>query len=298
MGCQMLVATEDESRQAEQQLNEVPGWFADWEQRLSRFRPESELNKLNQRAGMAVQVSPIVWKVMQAALNAWLASDGLVNPAVLPALERSGYVKSFQQIGEVISIKEHDSVPIPQTFSDIKFDESKCTVFLPEGMRIDFGGVAKGWAAHQAMQRLSDLGPVLVDAGGDVAISKPLSGNSPWVIGVNNPFNRGAHIEKINLREGGVATSGRDHRRWQQGGEWQHHIIDPHSGKPAETDLLSVTVVAKTVMEAEMAAKVVFILGSEVGLDWLDRREGATGLAVLENGELLGSHGIEDYLRN
>ena len=298
MGCQMLVAIEDESHQAEQRLNEVPGLLAGWEQALSRFRPDSELNSLNQQAGAWVSVSPVMWDVVQSAMTAWRESDGLVTPAVLPALERSGYIQSFQQPGEVMTLDAFDPEPVLQSFSEIEFDERKHTVFLPEGMRLDFGGVAKGWAAHQATQQLSDLGPVLVDAGGDIAINGLLNGSEPWVIGVNDPFNRGAQIEKLYLRDGGVATSGRDHRRWLQGGEWRHHVIDPRSGRPAETDLLSVTVIARDVMEAEMAAKVVLILGSRAGLEWLDRREGATGLAVLENGELLGSHGIEDYLRN
>jgi thiamine biosynthesis lipoprotein len=148
------------------------------------------------------------------------------------------------------------------------------------------------------MNMLSELGSVLVDAGGDIAVNRARSGHIPWVIGVNDPFNRGAYLEKIYLGEGGVATSGRDHRQWKQGGKLRHHIIDPRTGKPADTDLLSVTVVAPNVMEAEVAAKTVLILGSQSGLDWLDRHEGVAGLAVLENGELLGSHGIEMYLRN
>lgn len=305
MGCQMLVATENESRQAEQRLNEVPGWFANWEQTLSRFRPDSELNQLNQRAGYPVQVSSVMWEVMQVAMHACRESESLVTPSVLPALERSGYVRGFlqavnlaHQLAEVRAGEEIETDFDRQSFDKIELEESTRSVYLPKEMRVDFGGVAKGWAAHQAMQRLSDLGPVLVDAGGDIAISSSFGGDSPWAIGVNDPFNRGAHIEKLYVRQGGVATSGREHRRWQQGGEWRHHIIDPRTGQPAETDLLSVSVIANNVMEAEMAAKVALILGSEAGLAWLDRRDGATGLAVLENGELLGSHGIEKYLRN
>lgn len=255
MGCQMLVATENKSPKAKRRLNEVPRWFADWEQTLSRFRPDSELNKINQQAGSPVRVGPVIWEVMCAAMIAWRQSDGLVTPTVLPALERLGYVTSFQQIRGSVAIDELDSEPTCWTPSDIGFDETNREIRLPEDMRIDLGGVAKGWAAHRALQQLEDLGPVLVDAGGDIALSNSLSEGKPWVIGVNDPFNRGAHIEKLYVRKGGIATSGRDHRRWQQGGGWRHHLIDPRNGLPADTDLLSVTVVAETVTEAEMAAK-------------------------------------------
>lgn len=296
MGCQMLVAIENESHQAER-LNEVPGWFENWEQTLSRFRADSELNLLNQQAGSVVHMSSELWDVMQAAMEAWHDSDGLVTPAVLPALEHAGYVRTFEQLDEVLPSDE-SVLPVRESIQEILLDANDHTILLPQGMKLDFGGVAKGWAAHQAMQRMSDLGPVLVDAGGDIAISDSLGDGTPWPIGVNDPFNRGAQIERLYVHQGGVATSGRDHRRWQQSGEWRHHIIDPRAGLPAVTDLLSVTVIAETVMAAEMAAKVVLILGSEAGLDWLDGREGMAGLAVLGNGELLGSHGIEEYMRN
>jgi thiamine biosynthesis lipoprotein len=297
MGCQMLVATENESQQAELRLNEVPSWFANWEQIMSRFRPDSELTWLNQQTGSAVHVSPVLWEVMQAAMNAWRDSNGLVSPAILPALEHAGYVKTFRELGDPIPMEEQDR-QIREPMADIVLNGNDQAVRLPQGMKLDFGGIAKGWAAHQAMQRMSDLGQVLVDAGGDIAISDSLGDGTPWPIGVNDPFNRGAQIERLYVHQGGVATSGRDHRRWQQGGEWRHHIIDPRTGLPAVTDLLSVTVIAETVMAAETAAKVVLILGSEAGLDWLDQREGMAGLAILENGELLGSNGIEDYMRN
>lgn len=298
MGCQMLVATENESPQAEQRLNEVPSWFADWEQTLSRFRADSELNQLNARAGTAVSVSPIMWDVLQAAKFAWKESDGLVTPAVLPMLESAGYVESFESIAEGTHAGKLVAGMSAASFDATIFDEPERTILVPVGVKLDLGGVAKGWASHQAMNDLRDLGPVLMDSGGDIAISAPLSGGQPWAIGVNDPFNRGEQIETIFVSEGGVATSGRDHRRWQQGAEWRHHIIDPRSGIPADTDLISVTVIAETVMKAEMAAKRVLILGSEAGMEWLDHLENAAGLAILENGELLGSHRIENYLRN
>lgn len=299
MGCQMLVATENESSHAEKRLNEeVPSLFADWEQTLSRFRADSELNRLNDQAGKRMIVSPVMWEVLQTARDAWEQSEGLITPAVLPALESVGYSQSFEQI----SLGTMDNVALRektvQTFEEIKFDESERSIFLPTGMRLDLGGVAKGWAAHKAMAHFRDLGPLLVDSGGDIAISAFLKCGEPWEIGVNDPFNRGEHIEKVFVREGGIATSGRDHRRWQQGADWRHHIIDPRMGMPAETDLLSVTVIADNVMKAEMAAKTVLILGSEAGMKWLDRLDHASGLAVTENGELLGSQGIEKYLRN
>jgi thiamine biosynthesis lipoprotein len=91
-----------------------------------------------------------------------------------------------------------------------------------------------------------------------------------------------------------VATSGRDYRRWKQDGRWNHHIIDPRTGEPAVTDVLTATVVAPNVMEAEMAAKVVLILGSREGLEWLERRSGYAGLVVQETGAVITSRAFNN----
>jgi FAD:protein FMN transferase len=135
-----------------------------------------------------------------------------------------------------------------------------------------------------------------VDAGGDIAISGPQHDGSPWAIGVADPLNPGEDLALLMLGKSGVATSGRDYRRWQKDGRWQHHIIDPRSGLPAETDVLSATVIAPNVMEAETAAKMVLILGSQAGLDWLENQPQMAGILVLEDGCRLDSRGVRAYL--
>lgn len=137
-------------------------------------------------------------------------------------------------------------------------------------MRLDLGGIAKGWAADIAAQRLAKAGPALIDAGGDIAVSGPMADGSPWPIAIANPFAPEDSLGLLLLVRGAVATSGRDYRRWTRGGVEQHHIIDPRTGQPAQTDVLSATIVAPDGPAAEMAAKVALILGSQAGLAWLD----------------------------
>jgi thiamine biosynthesis lipoprotein len=163
-------------------------------------------------------------------------------------------------------------------------------------MSLDFGGIAKGWAAHQAMKRLQFEGPALVNAGGDIAISGPRADGSPWQIGITNPFDRKEEIEALFVNDCGVATSGKDRRRWTRNGILQHHIIDPDTNQPADTDLLTVTVIAPNVMEAEAAAKAAFILGSRVGLEWIETHPRFAALFILEDGQVLYSHKMEEFL--
>ena len=165
-----------------------------------------------------------------------------------------------------------------------------------EGAQLDFGGVAKGWAAHQAMERLRTDGPSLVDAGGDIAVSGLNSEGEAWPIGIEDPFQPDVNFEILYLENGGVATSGKDYRHWMQNGRPQHHIIDPGTGLPAETDILTATVIAPTVMKAEAIAKGIMISGSRDGLSWLDGDETLAGILVLENGQRVYSRNVENYL--
>jgi FAD:protein FMN transferase len=284
MGCQMLAAIEYPSRRAAQWLGQVPDWFETWEASLSRFRPESELNLLNQRPGETVRVSNTMWHVLQAAINAEEQSDGLVTPAVLDALVSAGYSQSFDHLEQDQFMAPADSFRLPPLRS-IGLRPEDHSICLPAGLHLDFGGVAKGWAAQQAMKRLKSRGPALVDAGGDIAISGLQADGQPWLVGIEDPLHPGQYLETLRLGRCGIATSGRDYRRWKQNGTWQHHIIDPRSGKPAQTDVLTATVIAPTVLEAEMAAKVVLIRGSKEGLHWLDMHPSFAGIVVTENGQ-------------
>ena len=297
MGCQMLAGLDGQVGRAAHQLESVPGWFETWEQALSRFREDSELNQLNRLSGQTVPVSRTLWEVLQSAQWAYEFSRGLVTPAVLDAMVNIGYDRSFEVLPE-----QNGAFPSPigtassLTFTDIETDPVHRTVSLPAGLHLDFGGVAKGWAAHQAMQRLKAYGPALVDAGGDIAISGRQQNGEPWIIGIEDPFTHGQDYDTLMLGRCGVATSGTDFRHWQQNGVWRHHIIDPRTSLPAETDLTSVTVVAPTIMQAEAATKIILITGSREGMGWLEDQPDLAGILVLENGVRLYSQNIKPYL--
>jgi thiamine biosynthesis lipoprotein len=294
MGSRMKAALECRLEQADI-LQQVPAWFAEWEQIFSRFIPDSELNRLNRNCGKSFPVSSQLWEVLKLSLENVRATNGLVTPAVLDKLEYAGYDRSFEQI-QNYAVKKYLIPADEPCLDEIIMDESKQTVTLPEYLRLDLGGVAKGWAAHQAMLRLSLVHPALVDAGGDIAISGPLAKGDAWPVGVRDPFKPGSDLALLALRNSSVATSGRDYHRWMMNGAWQHHLIDPRTGNPANTDLFTTTVTAPDVMAAEMAAKMILILGSKSGKEWLEQQPGLEGLFVLENGTLLPSRGWKEQL--
>jgi thiamine biosynthesis lipoprotein len=297
MGSRMLALVDSDAPAAGWEVAQVPGWFAEWESRLSRFRADSELGQLNRYPGQPVRVSPILWDVVQVALQAAEHTQGLVTPTLLSALEAAGYDRSFQTINEAGPAAFTVMPGRAQScdWRDVVCDARTRSICLPPGVRLDLGGFAKGWAADQAVGRLGQCAPALIDAGGDIAVSGPRADGQPWPVGVGDPRKPGTTLCVLKIAQGGVATSGRDYRRWQRDGIWQHHILDPRSARPAETDVLSATVIGRSAAEAEVATKAVLIQGSHAGLAWLEARPSLAGLLALEDGTVVLSSQMEDY---
>ncbi len=305
MGCQMAALLDSENIQAIRAIEQVPGWFEEWEQALSRFRPDSELSQLNAADGTPLKTSPTLWSVLQAALQAADWSRSLVVPTVLNSLERAGYDRSFNDFQMIPAGRKATTLTgkpvltassIPDDWTAIRMEANDHTVTVPIGVRLDFGGIAKGWAAQQALERLKPFGPAMVDASGDIAISSLRNNAKPWSVAVTDPLNAHENLDTLALGEGAVATSGIDFRRWLHNGALKHQSIVPRTGEPAKTDLMSATIIAPDLLQAEAAAKVVLILGSKDGLEWLESHYELAGLLALEDGRLIYSTGMQDYL--
>ena len=256
-------------------------FFSSVEAELSRFRSASALSQLNRAAGRGPQVvSPMLWTVLVAALDAARESGGIYDPTVLHSLERAGYDRTFEAI-EATGTTETDSPPV-RTFGSwrrIRTDDTARSVDLPGDLAVDLGGIAKGWTVEHVALALAPLGPVLVDAGGDLRVVGTVDGES-WPIGVQDPFKPERDRAFVRLRCGALATSSIGGRRWQCGDRTLHHLIDPRTGTSADSNLHSVTVHASDAMTADVAAKVILVLGSEAGTDYLVQR----GLSALLTG--------------
>ena len=161
-------------------------------------------------------------------------------------------------------------------------DRSASRIALEHGVRLDLGGIAKGYAVDRAVAILAQAGASLVDAGGDIAVT-----GRPWPIGVETADG----TLTLEVSEGALATSGRDHRRWTRAGQEQHHLIDPTTGFPAESDLLRVTVAAASAVEAEVLAKTLFLAGASSALEQA-KGDGIPSVLVTRDGRTLFAGGL------
>jgi thiamine biosynthesis lipoprotein len=233
---------------------------------LSRFRPESELSRLN-ASGTAV-AGPELLELTNLSLAARELTGGRFDPTVHDAVVGAGYDRTFD------SLPAEGPEPRPAAGGG-RVTVSGDRIELEPGVRLDFGGIAKGWAADRAADLLGTAGPCLVNAGGDIAVR-----GGAWPVGVETagePFT-------LELTGGGLATSGRDRRTWRRGGREVHHIVDPATGAPAESDLLRTTVVAANAVAAEVWAKALFLEGKAAAAAEADRR-GLPAVLVSADGE-------------
>ncbi len=231
-------------RDAERELRRLEAIF-------TRFDPASELRRLER--DRARRCSPELLEVLELALDARVRSAGRFDPTVLPALRAAGYDRTFRAVRRE---PRPSTDPVPAG-DGVHLDAATGLVALARGAALDLGGIAKGWIADRIADLLAETAPALVDAGGDIACT-PRAGRRPWPVALEDADLR------IDLPAGGIATSGVDRRCWTdpETGAARHHVIDPRTGAPAETDLVRVTTVAATCAEAEAASTTLLVAGS------------------------------------
>lgn len=297
MGSQFNVWLET-SADGEAILQQVPAWVEKVEAQLSRFRPESELIRLNARSGRWVEVSDILLQAVTKARHAAQLTGGLYNPLILPALLAAGYTRSFVEMpaGDM-RIPDLPPVTVPH-WQSIEVRPRQRAIRLPASAQIDLGGTGKGWTAAQIADRLRAYGPCLVDAGGDlVARGKPQD-QAGWVIDVAEPGQAEGipPVASVVVTDTAIATSGIDYRRWVANGKPQHHLIDPRTGQPAVTDVLSATVIHPDAALAEGYTKALILLGRDAGLDWILRQPQRAALIVCTDGAVLATSDFQSHM--
>ena len=264
----------------------------------SRFLPDSEISRLNRAGGAPQRVSPDTCALIAHAVEGWEATCGLFDPTVLGDLERAGYDRTFDALGD-----PRDDSTIPRSWlrrgcEDIEIDDRASTVRLPAGVGFDPGGIGKGYAADLVVAEAMEAGAagILVDLGGDLRVrGLPPERAGCWRIGVDDPRSD-CTIASVLLADGAVATSTRTRRRWTTvDGQRHHHLIDPLMGRPTDSDVLSATAVAAEGWQAEVLAKAAFVGGQVQGIGLVDRLGGAA-LVVDASGGISSGPSWGDYV--
>lgn len=289
----VLAASGSDSAAIEKGFAQARQFIQQSEQRFTRFTETSELAQLNRSAGDQFTASAEMFLVLQQAYRLAVETEGLFNPAILPALKHAGYDRSIDEIQmDAPRAESLDDVEM-KDFRQVRLDPTVNSIHMPSGMQIDLGGIVKGWIAEQAAQHLAGIASACaVSAGGDMFLINLPQGENSWEIGLENPFKPEENLAVLHVEPGAVATSSIAKRQWQHNGRLQHHLIDPRSGKPAETEWLSTTVWAETAAEAEVYAKVLLIGGPQAAEEFFSNQPSKAYLVVDKRGWV---HGSKNY---
>jgi FAD:protein FMN transferase len=254
------------------------------ERALSRFDAYSDLSRLNSGSGAWVAVDRRLIGALTAALRARVDTRGRFDPTILPALTAAGYDASFELL------TERPAMPLDgwHAGARIDLDAGRGRARVERRAAVDLGGIGKGFAATRALNAMRKAWPALtgalVDLGGDIAVWGTPPEESHWRVDIADPRAPDRVAATLELTDGGVATSGRDTRRFGPGGRF-HHLIDPATGAPAVAGPLSVTVVATSAIEAEAYATALAIAEVDNARDQLAHRPDIAALLIPLQGQ-------------
>ncbi|WP_158562876.1 FAD:protein FMN transferase [Marinitenerispora sediminis] len=276
------------------------GWLREVERVFTRFAPDSDTRRVGAAQGRPVRVAPMFTAVLAAACEFQRRTGGVFDPFLGAEIAALGYDRDFAEIaaGPAPGAGAAPPAPAPASPPRVEIDHDRRLVTLSPGLAVDLGGFVKGWSVQQAADGLRERGVRrgLIDAGGDlVAWRSPA--DPPWRIGVAHPLRTGpADILALTERVA-VATSSVTRRAWRdREGRAAHHVLDPRTGRPAESDCLQATVLATDLAAAEVAATCLVILGTRAGPRQVAELDpSAAWLTVDREGRVRRSANLGDY---
>jgi len=256
---------------------------AELERRWSRFDPASDVSLVNAARPRPVAVAPETIELARRAVDAARETGGRFDATQLPALLAAGYDRTFALIAAAESARAAAADRMPATRpvaprplpspappgSALTVDPHAGTVAVAAGHGLDPGGIGKGLAADLVSAELMAAGAegVLVNLGGDLRVRGRGPDDGDWPLSVADPFDPERELLRLAVGDGAVATSSRLLRRWHdRHGRPAHHLLDPFTGAPTETDVVAVTVLAAHGWWAEALTKALFTLDAADGL--------------------------------
>ncbi len=290
-------------------LADAESMVAELERRWSRFLPESDIGRINSANGETVSVHWTTRDVLLLAKDGWVRTEGRFDPTVGAAMTSLGYSRSFEFVENGVAM-----IPGAPTTSSgssgssgcggIEIDVETCSVRVSSGTVLDLGGIAKGWTADLIASALIEKGAkgACVNIGGDVvALGEPPIGDA-WTVAVANPNDAATNLLRVRLRDAAIAMSSPTIRQWatQTSGGVSgvaHHIVDPATGKPAQTDVAAVAVIAGAGWWADLLTKSLMTTSANTVLETLSHvGSGAHGLVIDSDGKTSFSEGFVPFV--
>ncbi len=269
---------------------------------MNRYLEDSDVSRLNRLGkGEYITVSDETFEVIRRSIKFSELSEGAFDITLLPILELWGFSRKGR---EDVPTQEEIGERLPLVnFRNVLIDgEEKAVGFSTFGMGVDLGGIDKGYAVDEAVEALKNEGiqNAMVNAGGDIYCLGTKGNDRPWVIGIKHPRKHGRVLTTPEIKDQAIATSGDYEKYYTIDNKRYCHIIDPRTGRPVQNDVMSVTILASTCLEADALATTCFVLGKDKGLKLIGSLDGVEGMIVSQRAsgvEVGFSKGLSGTLR-
>ncbi|HYF81749.1 MAG TPA: FAD:protein FMN transferase [Clostridia bacterium] len=286
-------------KHAEEALRAVRDEAVRLEELLSRFIPVSEISRVNMSAGIKCErLSGDTYEVLSRAVEFSRCCHGVFDVTIGPLVSLWNNSKETCKPPEDSSIRQ--VLPLVD-YTDLLLDPYKKTAELQKpGQSIDLGGIGKGLAGDKFLEVFKKYGvsSAYTNIGGNVVALGTKPDGSPWRVGIQHPRQESSLIGLVSVADKAVVTSG-DYQRYfiDSNGKRYHHILDPSTGYPAESGLVSVTIVADNSMAADALSTILFIAGMKKGLELLKSFPGTEAILIDMNLLVYVTRGLEDHFQ-
>ncbi|MFP4976293.1 FAD:protein FMN transferase [Paenibacillus sp. CN-4] len=269
------------------------------DRQISRTEADGEVYAVNQAAGKkAVAVSEDTLEIVKLSVKYAEDMDGLFDPSIGPLVDLWKIGEGGERVPDQADI---DAAVKLTNYKDIVIDEANKTVMLKrEGMVLDLGGIGKGYAADKIAEYLKSEGidSAMINLGGSSIIglgTKP--GGVKWNIGLQDPDkSRGTQLGTIQIADEVIDASGVYERFFMQDGVRYHHILDPHTGFPAQNGLKSITIMSPNATDADALSTGVFLMGLEKGMKYIESLDNVEAFFITEDNKIYATPGIRERL--
>ncbi len=280
----------DDAAQGAAAIDAVIASMHEVDELMSTYKPQSQLSRVNARAALEpVTVDRELFDVIRASLEFSRLTDGAFDVTYASV----GYLYDYRARQRPTDAQIAKALP-GVDWRSVQLDPKALTVrFEKPGMRIDLGGIAKGYAVDRAIGRLQVRGVAhaVVSAGGDSRIIGDRFGR-PWIVGIRHPDDPKRVVTRIPLVDTAMSTSGDYERYFDDQGVRYHHILDPKSGRSASR-VRSATILAPTAMQTDGLSKTAFVLGAEQALEIIAKIPGVDAVFVTPEGKVLYTKGLQ-----
>ena len=268
------------------------------EQLLSRTRDDSQVAQINAHAGdgTAVQVSGEVADLLALAQGYSAQTQGAFDITIAPLMDAWGFTKDAYRVP---TQAELDALLPLVDDQALEVDTQAGTARLERsGMELDLGGIAKGYAAGACVELLESYGveSALLQLGGNITAMGTRYDGKPWQVAIRDPQNEDAYLCVLPLEDVTASTSGGYERYFEVDGTTYHHILDPDTGYPARSGLISVTVISPDAARNDALSTALFVMGADRALEFWRTDGGFEAVLVRDDGRVLVTQGLEDGL--